>query len=199
MRLTPEEIKQIIAALPKRQHALSSHTPAAVLLIFFERDNATYLVYIRRTKGMSVHSGHIAFPGGKIDTEDQSSRAAAFRETWEEIGIDASALTYLGDLGLFETITSRFDAAAHAVWSSEPINYKINSWEVAEVVEIPLAHLLSQFRPEIDFGNYHDFMYLNFNYRPRNSSVANLWGLTARITHHFLSGVHQQLPRLRAV
>jgi 8-oxo-dGTP pyrophosphatase MutT (NUDIX family) len=200
MRLTPEEIKQIIAALPKRRQALSSYTPAAVLMIFFERDNATYLVYLRRTQGMIVHSGHIAFPGGKIDPDDQSSRAAAFRETWEEIGVDANALTYLGDLGLFETITSRFDAAAHAVWSPHPVSYRINPREVAEVVEIPLAHLFSQFRPEIDFGNYHDFMYLNFNYRPPNSTnVANLWGLTARITHHFLSGVHQQLPRLRAV
>jgi len=192
MLLPAEEIKQIMERLPKRQQRIASYTPAAVLVIFFARENATHLVYIRRTRSMTVHSGHMAFPGGKIDPDDESSQATAFREGFEEIGIDASLLTYLGDLGFFETFTSGYDAAAHVVWSPKPLRYHINTAEVAEVVEIPLAYLLSQFRPDHNLSNYHELMYLNFNYQPANSpQVANLWGLTARITHHILSGVNR--------
>jgi len=192
MLLTPEDIKQIITTLPKRKQVIPSYTPAAVLVIFFEKENATHIVYIRRTRDMTVHGGHMAFPGGKIDPEDESSRATAFREGFEEIGIDASQLTYLGDMGYFETLTSRFDTAAHVVWSPALLTYKINTIEVAEVVEIPLAHLWSQFRPNLDFSDHQELMYLNFNYKPATSAnIANLWGLTARITHHFLNGMQQ--------
>ncbi|HEX9654370.1 MAG TPA: CoA pyrophosphatase [bacterium] len=194
MILTPEDIRQIVTDLPKRLEPIRSYIPAAVLVIFFEKENDTNLVYIRRTRGMSVHGGHMAFPGGKIDPEDESSRATASREGREEIGIDARSLTYVGDMGFFETLTSGYDAAAHAVWSAEPLTYKINPVEVAEVVEIPVEHLLSQFRRDLDFNNYHELMYLNFNYQPANSSqVANLWGLTARITHLFLQGLRKYL------
>lgn len=200
MLLTPEDIKEIITTLPKRQQAIPAYTPAAVLAIFFEKANATHLVYIRRTRDMTVHSGHMAFPGGKIDAEDESSRATALREGCEEIGVDASRWPYLGDMGYFETITSRYDAAAHAVWSPAPLNYKINAVEVAEVVEIPLSHLMSQFRSNLDFRNHHEWMYLNFNYQPPNSSsLANLWGLTARITHHFLKGLHHAIYSRKSV
>jgi 8-oxo-dGTP pyrophosphatase MutT (NUDIX family) len=193
MQLQPDDLRKIISELPKRQHAIPAYTPAAVLVIFFEREKSTFLIYIRRTKGMSVHSGHMAFPGGKVDPGDESNRATAFREAFEEIGIDATQLIYLGDLGLFETLTSRFDAAAHAVWSPQPLSYSPNPIEVAEVVEIPVSHLLSQFRPNLDFDNYDELMYLNFNYQPAQSAIANLWGLTARITHHFLSGLRRHL------
>lgn len=196
MLVTPENIRQIIEHLPKRQQPIPGYTPAAVLLIFFTKENRTHLVYTRRTQGLKVHSGSMAFPGGKIDRDDHSSRTTAFREAREEIGVDANQLTYLGDLGFFETLTSRYDAAAHAVWSPNPLSYKINPVEVAEVVEIPLAHLLEQFRPDFDFSNHRELMYLNFHYKPAKSgNLANLWGLTARITYHFLHGLQQQLSK----
>jgi 8-oxo-dGTP pyrophosphatase MutT (NUDIX family) len=191
MLLTPKDIVAILDLVHKRQQPLPGYVPAAILMIFFNKRNRAHLVYIRRTQNMSLHSGQIAFPGGKIDPHDSSSKVAAFRETSEEIGVDTNRLIYLGEMGLFETITSRYDAAAHLVWSPRP-QYKINQAEVAEVVEIPIEHLLQQFRPNLDFSNYHERMYLNFNYQPADSpNIANLWGLTARITHHFLQGLSE--------
>lgn len=43
-------------------------------------------------------SGHIAFPGGRIEADDPSPRAAAERETLEEVGIDLSGAEYWGRL-----------------------------------------------------------------------------------------------------
>jgi len=196
MLLQPEDIIAILDLVPKRQRNLPGYVPAAILMIFFNKQNCTHLVYIRRTRNVSLHSGQMAFPGGKIDPHDPSSRVTAFRETHEEIGLNADEFRYLGEMGLFETLTSRYDAAAHLVWSLMPPQYVINPAEVAEVVEIPLEHLLRQFRPDLDFSDYQELMYLNFNYQPADSSnVANLWGLTARITHHFLQGLYEYQRR----
>lgn len=43
-------------------------------------------------------SGHMAFPGGRIDPEDPSARHAAERETREEVGLDLSGAELLGRL-----------------------------------------------------------------------------------------------------
>jgi 8-oxo-dGTP pyrophosphatase MutT (NUDIX family) len=45
----------------------------------------THLVLIVRNSYEGVHSGQIAFPGGKWETEDFS--VTALRETHEEVGI----------------------------------------------------------------------------------------------------------------
>lgn len=190
MLLEPDIITRVLERVDKRPQARAGYTPSAVLMLFFDRGKETYLVYIRRTTGMTLHSGHMAFPGGKIDPQDASSFATAARETREEIGVPPSAYVHLGDMGFFETLTSRFDAAAHLAWCKKPPVYNINRTEVAEVVEIPLRVLAEQFRPELNISNRQEVYYLNFHYQPQNGEVANLWGLTARITHHFLAGLY---------
>jgi len=134
----------------------------------------------------------MAFPGGKIDPDDESSRAAAVRETIEEVGVSPERYEYVGEMGFFETLTSQHDAAAHVAWAPRPPRFKKNDFEVAEIIEIPVHILYEQFRPDLDWGNQHDVMYLNFQYKPSDSGeVVNLWGLTARVTHHFLQGLWQ--------
>lgn len=194
MLLKPEEINKIIELVPKRQEIRPGFVPSAVLMIFFDKGNQTHLVYIRRTKGMNLHSGQMAFPGGKIDPEDETSYTTAVREAFEEIGVDVRQYTYLGEMGFFETLISGYDAAVHLAWCPKPQKYNINHDEVAAVVEIPIATLLEQFQPDLDVDNPQEIMYLNFRYQPRiNSEVVNLWGLTARITHHFMQGLSEFL------
>ena len=194
MLLKPEQIKQVIGNVSKRKEPIKGYIPAAVLLLFFEKEQQSHLVYIRRTHGMNIHSGHMAFPGGKIDPEDSSSFATATRETREEIGVDEEQYTYLGEMGFFDTLISSHDAAAHLAWCPEQPKYEVNDFEVAEIVEIPLELLYEQFQCDLDPADFERMKYLNFQYsRPGSSEVFNLWGLTARITHHFLQGVVELL------
>ena len=188
MQLSPEIIEEIVRSVPRRAHVIPGYVPSAVMMLFFNRGPETYLVYIRRTKGMNLHSGQMAFPGGKIEP-NESSYAAAVRETLEEIGVPESEYRHLGDMGYFETLTSRYDAVAHLAWCPNPPTYQPSAREVAAVVEIPISVLRAQFRPDLDFSNYDELIYLNFRYRPEGHSEVTLWGLTARITHHFLSGL----------
>jgi len=193
MQIDADIARRVVQAVPKREQNVSGYVAAAVMMMFFNRAGQTFVVYTRRTRGLALHSGDMAFPGGKIDSGDASSFATAARETMEEIGVSEEMYEHLGGMGFFETFTSRFDAAAHVAWCHKPPAYAVNSREVAEVVEFPLRALHQQFRANLDFSNHQDLYYLNFHYQPPGRDTANLWGLTARITHHFLTGLHEHL------
>ena len=53
------------------------------------------LFFIKRANNpKDIHSGHVAFPGGKRE-KNESSLFTAIRETWEEVGIDLSDSKFL--------------------------------------------------------------------------------------------------------
>ena len=59
------------------------------------------LLFIRRASRVGDRwTGHVAFPGGKMESVDQDDRATSMRETLEEIGLDLSAKDsfYIGNL-----------------------------------------------------------------------------------------------------
>ena len=60
---------------------------AAVMMLFYPKNNSTHLVLIVRNSYEGVHSAQIAFPGGKCEFEDENFACTALRETHEEIGI----------------------------------------------------------------------------------------------------------------
>ncbi len=190
MIIDKHEIAAAVEKVPRRNHAFPGFIPSAFMVLLYDKDNATHVAYIRRTRGAILHSGHMAFPGGKIDKEDASSYDAAVRETFEEIGVARETYNYIGEMGYFETLTSQHDAAAHVAWSPTVPAFRKDDFEVEAIVEIPLAVLYSQFRHDLDWHDQHQVMYLNFQYQhDKAGPVVNLWGLTARITHSFLQGL----------
>ena len=56
--------------------------PAAVLVPIVARAEGATVLLTQRTTRLRQHSGQIAFPGGKIDPQDESPVAAALREAW---------------------------------------------------------------------------------------------------------------------
>ncbi len=91
-------------------------------------------------------SGHMAFPGGRMDPEDRNGFAAAVRETEEEVGLrlgpEDRCIGRLSDLnarphkGAFGMAVSPF------VFHLEREVTFIPNYEVAEVVWVPLEFLL---------------------------------------------------------
>ncbi|GAA5907438.1 NUDIX hydrolase [Sporobolomyces salmoneus] len=47
------------------------------------------VLYIKRaSRASDKWSGHVAFPGGRSEPDDESAEFTAMRETWEEVGLD---------------------------------------------------------------------------------------------------------------
>ncbi|MDY6865753.1 MAG: NUDIX domain-containing protein, partial [Halobacteriota archaeon] len=62
---------------------------AAVALILKECEEDISIIFIKRSEDeRDPWSGHMAFPGGRKDEEDESIIDTVMRETFEETGID---------------------------------------------------------------------------------------------------------------
>lgn len=76
----------------------SDRTHAAVAMILHQAAHDVEILFIQRAAhDLDPWSGHIAFPGGKLEVGEQECQAAR-RETREEIGFDLETVRYLGRL-----------------------------------------------------------------------------------------------------
>ena len=71
---------------------------SGVLILLFPEDDLIKTVVIKRPEYDGVHSGQIAFPGGRWEEGDQDLVDTALREAREEIGLDTSLVTITGQL-----------------------------------------------------------------------------------------------------
>ena len=115
--------------------------PAAVLMPVVARPEGASMLLTLRTASLRDHSGQIAFPGGKIDPQDESPLAAALREAEEEIGLDRARVTPLGYLQPYSTGTG-FIIVPTVALVHEPFALTLNESEVAEAFEVPLGFLM---------------------------------------------------------
>ncbi len=74
-------------------------TRSSVAAMVREHDGRLETLLIKRAEREGDRwSGHMAFPGGRVQVEDQNTRATAIRETEEEIGYRLADEQYLGRL-----------------------------------------------------------------------------------------------------
>ena len=94
------DTQKIALALEQSPARLSSSPfPTASVAIIFSPEMKV-LMFKRAKRRSDPWSGHIAFPGGKIDRGDPNPKAAAERETAEEVGLHLTAedVTFFGRL-----------------------------------------------------------------------------------------------------
>jgi 8-oxo-dGTP pyrophosphatase MutT (NUDIX family) len=117
---------------------------ASVLIPIVQGTQPTVLL-TERTHHLSTHSGQIAFPGGKVDEDDEDAAATALREAQEEVGLAPQYVEVLGHLPVYTTgsafIITPVVALVHPGFTLTP-----NPHEVADVFEVPLAYLMDPAR-----------------------------------------------------
>ncbi|MDE0221229.1 MAG: CoA pyrophosphatase [Spirochaetaceae bacterium] len=128
---------------PRAEHEIT----AAVCVVLGGADAAPALCFIKRSeRADDPWSGQMAFPGGRVARTDATPRAAAARETAEEVGLDLTRCRYLGALPPMP-ITRR--GRPHLGWlqpfvhlcSPDLPELRPQPSEVAAALWIPLAHL----------------------------------------------------------
>ena len=156
---------------------------SAILLPFFSKDGEYHVILNKRTDLVEYHKGEICFPGGSRDQEDAGPHATALRETQEEMGIDLQEVEVLGALKP-EATRSNFLITPVVGYISYPYTFRINTTEIAEVLEVPLSSLLDPGNLREEASQQHGEMSRAFTYAYGGHVV---WGATARILTQFLS------------
>lgn len=163
-------------------------TAASVLIpLVVHAEEQITLLLTQRTAHLHDHAGQISFPGGRADPDDGDVVATALRETEEEIGLARQHIEVIGSLPEYFTGTG-YKVTPVVGLVHPPFELKADTFEVAEIFEVPLAHLMN--------GRNHERRTAEFPNRPGRRTFYAIpyenyfiWGATAgmlRNLYHFL-------------
>ena len=182
LKMAPEHrAKELITG----QFAIQNARKSAVMILFFQEDNHLKMIVIRRSVYVGIHSGQIAFPGGRYEEEDGDVRVTALREIEEEIGILEEKIEIIGRLSDIYVPPSNFLISVFVGYLAEKPVYKIDEREVDEVIEIPFSDF---FKPDV--VKQKDF-YVNSIKAVSNApyfdvTKAEIWGASAMVISELL-------------
>lgn len=198
-------IDEIRTALSRHKPALVArepdHAEAAVALVLAGAVDDLSLCAIRRAEHpLDPWSGHMALPGGRSSPEDAGPRAAAERETLEEVGIALSEGHWIGPLS---DVLVRLGGGDRRMVLS-PFVYYLGeelapfalSDEVAEAFWLPLAHLWDPRNSSHVEWERSGARLLYPAIRFREHAI---WGITFRVLTLFSDVLDSPLPHLEEI
>jgi 8-oxo-dGTP pyrophosphatase MutT (NUDIX family) len=197
---SPASVAEIRRALAARAPWVAPDADArraAVAMCLRERRGASEVLLIERARrDGDPWSGHMAFPGGRVDPLDPSARVAAERETFEEVGVSLAAAERLGRLDDLRG----HHAAGHPSLVISAFVYHVPdppplvlSDEVEQAFWFPVGELLDPGRRvEYRFGPASEFRYPGILVGEPERHV--VWGLTYRFLEVFFAALGCPLP-----
>ena len=181
-------LRALAAHRPQRIIAEGLMKQAAVAAVL-RQTHQTELLLIRRAEHpQDPWSGHMAFPGGRVDPQDPSPLSAAVREAKEEIGLD------LDRYGRFAGELSHVGAMAHgkplplvvipyAFSLEQTPELVLDKKEVEEVLWVPLPFLMDPAqRSTMDYQKAG----VNWKLPCYRYEGRIIWGLTLRMLDELL-------------
>jgi 8-oxo-dGTP pyrophosphatase MutT (NUDIX family) len=146
---------------------------AAVLMAVTDRAEPGLILTVRR-EHLRTHAGQVAFPGGRIDP-DEDAVAAALREAHEEVLLPPAAVEIIAAIEPYRTVTGYVVTPVLGVIPPD-LALEPHEHEVADWFEAPLGFLLdpaNQHRASALFaGQTRHYYEIVWNDR-------RIWGATA--------------------
>ena len=170
---------------------------AAVAMILAGGPHDPTILFIERAKRIGdPWSGHMAFPGGRVEQEDADSQRTAERETFEEVGIDLRTAELIGRLD------DQAGRRAGTSWQGRPIaGYVYHLPEPEEVVASPeveealwvRSSALFEPKNQVDYnGSYAPGTFPGILVGKPDRHV--IWGLTYRFLESFMRALGETFP-----
>ncbi|KVC78521.1 coenzyme A pyrophosphatase [Burkholderia ubonensis] len=154
---------------------------AAVLVPLVVRDAGLTVLLTQRADHLNDHAGQVSFPGGRREPFDPDATATALREAKEEIGLAGEQVEILGALPDYLTGTG-FCVTPVVGLVHPPFTVQADTFEVAEIFEVPLAFLMNPANHQIRTfrwdGGERRFFAMPY---PRGDGSGDyfIWGATA--------------------
>jgi 8-oxo-dGTP pyrophosphatase MutT (NUDIX family) len=198
-RLRPDALRQRFAearawepeirADPRLYRPGTPVRPAAVLVPLVARDGSVSVLLTQRTAHLYDHAGQISFPGGRVEPRDANSIATALRESEEEIGLEHALVDVIGSLPEYTTATGYCVTPVIGL-IERPFTLALDSFEVSEAFEVPLAFLMNPAHHERRIARIGDVTRAFYSMPFESTRRYFIWGATAamlRNLYHYLS------------
>lgn len=114
---------------------------AGILILLYPRKDRLCVLLTRRTDQVKFHQAQISFPGGRQEPKE-TFKQTALREAQEELAISPQSVRILGELTPLFIPPSNYCIYPIVAVSDERPDFSPFKKEVAEVIEVPLDHLL---------------------------------------------------------
>jgi 8-oxo-dGTP pyrophosphatase MutT (NUDIX family) len=160
---------------------------AAVLVPLVVREAGLTVLLTQRADHLNDHAGQVSFPGGRREPTDPSVAATALREAQEEVGLAPSRVEVLGTLPDYLTGTG-FSVTPVVGLVHPPFTVRADSFEVADIFEVPLAFLMDPAHHEVRVmrweGGERRFFAMPYPRGPVGGHYF-IWGATAGMLRNF--------------
>ncbi|MCY4152044.1 MAG: CoA pyrophosphatase [Aestuariivita sp.] len=156
---------------------LRTELPAAVLVPILMWHQEPQVLLTVRSSRLMIHSGQVAFPGGKKEPQDIDAVTTALREAREEIGLASESVNVMGQLPPHVTVTG-YVISPVVAFIEQRVEFYADAREVEEIFTVPLQHLMHLGNYQVQRRTEANGLrsYLTIPYGPYY-----IWGATARI------------------
>ncbi len=181
---------------PRRKRLRRFRKRSAVAMILQVRDGELHILMIKRAeRAGDPWSGHMAFPGGRMDRTDANGFAVALRETEEEVGLSITEDDRC--IGRLSEITASPHRGLGLVVTpfvfrlEREVSFRLNH-EVAEVIWVPLEFLMDEDNREQMVWEYRG---AKFNMPCYRYQGRRIWGLSLMMLGELMDLIVGARPR----